>query len=237
MKFTAIAAFITLALAADTFTCNKYSCDATFKDPNACMKFDLNSASNQIYLKACPQDMVCDPALLKNDEALCAKSYSTPMYYPGEYCRSDSECFSRKCVKDVCEGLSKGKACARHRECDKGLRCLNKKCEPTLEAKGKCTAAEECNVNLVCDNGECVKIGSKKVGDLASAPGACATFYTKAGRCEQAPKLKSSSDTECVYTNESKDTPLCGMTATGKKFCNYAAGDVNIQDVLFNTNY
>lgn len=236
MKFTAIAAFFALALATDAFTCNKYSCDTVFKDPNACMKFDLNGASNQVHLKPCPQDMVCDPALVKGDEALCAKNYSSPKYYPGEYCRVDSECFSRKCVKDVCEGGAKESVCTEHWQCDKGLRCLNGKCAATLEAKGRCAAAEECSVNLVCDNGECVKIGSKKVGDLASAPGACVTFYVSGGKCEQAPKLKSSSDTECVYTNDKKDMPLCGMTTTGKKYCNYAAGDVNIQDVLFTIN-
>jgi hypothetical protein len=223
--------FFVLVLSEDH--CMKYSCSNEFQNKESCMKFN----SREVYLKACEKDMVCDTNRLKGNEATCAGNYSSAKFYPGEYCRSHSECFSNNCTNQTCRGFEKNKSCTESWECKEGLHCSNYGCVETFKNDSKCQDEEDCDANLVCSSGICTKIGSKEINKTATVPEACKSFYVEGGLCKEAPKLKSFNETHCEYTNEEVVKSICGLTELKKKYCPAAPGDVDIQDVSCSCNF
>lgn len=233
------------ALALARINCPIYNCELNFANKESCYRQSYINGNISLQLHSCLDNKVCDIQQSSSDaeQGTCAKAYSAPISYPGEYCRNSSECYSTQCVNSTCVGLSKDSACVSDADCAAGLYCLSATCQPALKEGEACDATHRCMSNLVCDSGSCVLIGSRKVGTIASMPGACETMYVFNGKCAAGPTLKTSvgltnspEDGQCVYAFSEGKTitkePTCGMTSKGKTFCNPGIGDVKIANVL-----
>ena len=224
-----------------TQACPKYECYTEEKKLDVCAKMDLVADIMSIKVRKCAgTDEICDMPESLGEEGICAKYYSTAKFYPGEYCRNDTECYSGSCVNNTCTGKDLGDDCLDDGECNSKFFCKDGKCAETLALKAACDVfTNKCKANLVCDNAECVKIGSKNNGENAMIPGACKSLYTMKGVCAPGPALeqgKEENPTACVYRLNNKEniteTPMCGMTKTGKKFCKPGRGDVSVSNVF-----
>jgi len=223
--------------------CPKYSCGANFENPNACSKQIMEEHNVHMLLRECKENEVCDIKENSDEEGVCAKHYSASKFLPGEFCTDNSECLSTVCKDGVCVGKGEGEQCEIADECNPGLMCHGKLCNSAAKENDECDAWHHvCQANLVCDNGHCVKIGSKKKGEKANAPGACETLYVHEGVCTTAPTLLTKSDVKCTEDTmceyEIKDIGkfsekcVCGMTKDGEKFCNPGRGDAAISDYM-----
>lgn len=238
MKYVIVIGLLfTLIAGLDTDPCVKYNCVSKLTHPDACMKLNMNGMNNEVNLKPCDKEKLCDTSKITNGEYLCVANYTTPRLYPGEYCITNSSCLSQSCVDNVCRGRNESAECSQNFECNPGLRCLGGQCKNTSAEKKPCTTHEDCRVNLVCTHGYCRKIGSLQPSDKSTVPGACSTFYIEDEICEEAPKLAHENLTHCSYTNGHIESPVCGMANGNKKYCRYMPGDVKIKDVFVIVTY
>ncbi len=227
-------------IADPTRRCPTFTCQKDFDNPNGCSKQAFTDEGMQLWLRSCNTSAVCDVPNSIDEEGVCTDHYTTPKFYPGEYCRHDAECYTFNCQNSTCVGKPVNDNCTDDTECNAGLYCKNAVCVPTLAEKADCDLTlNKCGSNLVCDSGKCVKIGSKAVDEPVTVPGACSTFYAVNGKCAEGPNLrgddqKCPASLECEYTlgtGSFKEPCTCGMTATGARFCNWGRGDLDMSDV------
>ena len=229
-------------LCANSGECAKYVCSKEFSTDTACAKQSFDNGAVIKLRKCSDESKVCDIKEVEDEEGLCSASYSTPKFFPGEYCRADSECYSLKCHNNTCVGHSLGGSCQEDVECDSGLYCAQGQCVSALGAGKTCSEEIKCKANLVCDAGTCVLIGSKKDGEDSSMQGACASFFASNGKCKHGPTLidqggrtKCPASGQCEYNvKDEKGFSLpctCGMTENGDSFCEPGRGDVDISAV------
>ena len=216
--------------------CLSYSCDGKFSNANGCLKYSIINETSKVFLRKCSDNKICDSRNTdENNEALCSPYYELARKYPGEYCKNNTECYSYKCVNNICAGNPNNSYCNNDAYCDKGLYCLDYECVPTSNTD--CNDKKKCSVNLVCDDGKCIKIGSKDIKKRATVPSACSTFYlSEEGICAKGPNLvtKGPNPIKCKYSDKSENDPICGMNSKGDTYCNNGAGDIDFTDVIFN---
>ena len=243
-SFAAVFALI-FAFAAAEFTCDVYSCAKLEGD--ICAR--VNQTDSRLYFEfqTCPESKVCD-LHLGTEPDHCNAFYTTPSKYPGEYAANETECFGGIYDKEkkICLGKKLNDTCSGDIDCGPKLFCSSQICVPALKEGEACGAAAKCDAHLVCNKGNCTKVGSLKEDIEASAPAACKSFYIMNGRCHEGPKLLTSNGKkaeepiecpgDCTYTlngTNHSSSCICGKTEFGRPFCTPGKGDVDITDVIF----
>ena len=156
------------------------------------------SEYSELYLKKCEKpEHVCDTYGMNSSEAICSPYYTKPRFYPGEYCRNSSECYTNNCNETTkkCIGKEFEDSCTKDAECNPGLFCLKidektGKCNHTQKLNDHCDENSKCGSNMVCEKNNCTLIGSKKNGVLADNKNACLSFFIISGKCAPGPKLQ-----------------------------------------------
>lgn len=219
--------------------CPKYICTDSIH--NVCAKHITEGLESSFFLSPCKEKKVCDIVDF-HEEEVCKDSYSVAMLFPGEYCRSNSECYSHICNNKTnqCYGAPVGSDCQTGNDCKEGLYCFDHKCKETLKEDMTCDQLNMCSSPFICDLGKCVMIGSKSNEAKAQVPAACASFFIENGVCTTGPKLSQKNnscpeDGVCKYAMaDSKpftEPCRCGMTNSSKTFCNPGRGDIDSQKV------
>jgi len=218
--------------------CPVYSCDSNILTGENCSKINFESENVTIALKGCKEDLVCDVSPFNLQETSCSLYYTTTKFYPGEYCRNETECYSGICENGKCKGQEEDKDCTKDIDCDPGLYCLEKFCKKAIvnDIYGK---NQKCAANYVKNDNRCVKIGSIDNDKPASVSGACRSLYINSkGLCSEGPKLikSESNSTKCQYqvseTEKEDGDPVCGMSKSGESYCNPGVGDIDFASVL-----
>ncbi len=254
MKSLILGLALLALVSAEELRCDIYTCSPMGKD--ICANSRSNT-SNMVYnMQACDTGKLCDLKFQTGFNDTCAKTYSTARRFPGENCAADSECYSGKCVVDskVCFGAAAGEACDDDSVCGLGLYCdsVSQKCVKARNLTESCTDGK-CDASLVCNSGVCSLIGKLKVGDAATAPAACASFYVAGGKCAEGRKLVrdkgvdaesgplkcSDKRTECQYKSGealTTESCVCGKTVANQRYCNPGVGDLDIKDYISYVN-
>jgi len=219
--------------------CPVYSCDNNTLTGKNCAKINFERENVGITLKGCEGDLVCDVSPFNLQETSCSPYYTTTKFYPGEYCRNETECYSGNCKNGKCEGKKESQNCTKDIDCDPGLYCLGKFCKKAI-VNNTCGKDEKCAANYVKNESRCVKIGSIDNDQPASVPGACSSLYINSkGLCSKGPKLRenkfNSNSNKCEYEVDEiviEDDPVCGMGENGESYCNPGVGNIDSASVL-----
>jgi len=226
-----------IAIANIEHNCTKYIPTTTFFTNLSCAKYTFKT-STIMYLKACPEQKVCDfTSPQENKEFFCRNNSHSPIYYPGEYCSNDSECFSNICKDNTCKGKEN---CNKDIDCKPGHYCLKGTCEEAVTEGKECNETKKCKANLVC-NKTCIKLGSIKNGQEAINPKACSSFYITGGKCSTGPKLNEEdkdkeNPKQCTYKYKDESTrtdkAICGLNKEGARYCALGEGDMELEKVV-----
>eukprot|EP00830_Metopus_es_P013824 TRINITY_DN3487_c0_g1_i1.p1 TRINITY_DN3487_c0_g1~~TRINITY_DN3487_c0_g1_i1.p1 ORF type:complete len:405 (+),score=64.23 TRINITY_DN3487_c0_g1_i1:67-1281(+) len=219
--------------------CTNYTCASMEIDQCAVMKEEEGLTTYTI--NACNNSKVCD--IQPSDLPIkCTDYYNYPFRYPGENCRHNAECKRGTCsVNMTCTGGSKGDTCTDDLDCGPRLYCDSETqtCARALTKDADCTNGK-CDTPYVCNNKKCTSIGSLQIGDIATSPAACKSFYIKDSLCHEGPKLvRNESDPksgpiECTEkcTYKLADVPydepcLCGKTDQMKGYCSPGRAEID----------
>jgi len=87
--------------------------------------------------------------------------------FPGEDCDDIHQCidepnFKSTCQNNKCWGKKENEACSSPSECLVGLYCNGEICKPQVKLGGACKEVYDCENNLGCYNGKCIKFGTLK---------------------------------------------------------------------------
>ena len=156
----------------DSQSCPIYSChEGGFDISPVCARL---TGSNDFQLQVCDQPGLpyCDVTgtITKNYSCVSGPPYNYPQSYPGEVCRSNSDCVSGQCVDNYCQGQSPGGSCVGNQDCDAGFYCgPGFFCVPQLFYGATCSNDFQCQNNLACnrtlfEDGTCVYYFSIPVG-------------------------------------------------------------------------
>ena len=244
MKSLAILLAITaVAFAAEQ--CLVYSCNNALPK-GTCSTKVVNPSNITYQMKACEDSKICDVRLKGEDK--CADFYDQKLAYPGEFCRNDKECIRGKCDVNNTKQciLSPGnETCTDDLDCNPGLFCKAGNCVALKMDKEACGKEDKCHPSFACNDSVCVKIGTGKIGEKASSPIICNSFYLEDGVCKEGPKLSNYSEDRpvqcpqegvCTYKFKEGDRSFtdkcrCGRASTGAKYCQPGRGDISMQDV------
>jgi hypothetical protein len=226
--------------------CLFYQCNDQLP-AGVCSSKTLNNSNTIFQMKECDGEKVCDVRLKGDDK--CEDSYKQKVAYPGEFCRNDSECIKGTCSKDKICTLNPGNTtCEDDTDCNPGLFCKASNCEKLKMFNESCSGEDKCHPSTVCNYSVCVKLGSGIIGQKASAPIACKSFYLEGGACQEGPKLTNHSEDGlacnegylCEYTKVDKskynDKCRCGRGAMGAQYCQPGRGDIDMQPVRILAN-
>ena len=137
----------------------------------------------------CPNDMFCD--------IICRKKFTE--LFIGSKCNYNQECFSNKCVNNVC--ISDPNNCTNDFGCEPGFYCDEEenKCKKMGQKNDYCTHNKNledeiitpneddifgnCSYGFVCNNNKCVEIGSLEDGTESDNNFACKNFLVHNGVC------------------------------------------------------
>jgi len=230
--------------------CPYYMCTDKFESKEVCAIANYTGRRVNISLRECGKDSVCDilPSNLK--ETTCSPYYVRTKFYPGEYCRNDTECYSGVCQNNKCEGRELNEECTKDLECNPGLYCLIEqgRCVEAIKANSPYKENEKCAANLVKNETHCIKIGSIKNNKPSNVHSACRSLFADEGICLEGPTLderhKNKIDViRCYYDYEVNGTakkifmdPVCGMGKEAGGYCNPGIGDVKSHHVTFLNN-
>ena len=174
-----------------------------------CLSYDFNfneSTTTIMIGNICPNDMVC--------EFICVKK-STELFI-GSKCNYNQECFSNKCVNNVC--ISDPNNCTNDFGCNPGSYCNEEenKCKKMGQKNDSCTHDEiwgddffttdediifgNCSYGFVCNNKKCVEIGSLEDGTGSDNKFACKNFLVHNGVCTEIIPGDMDKDGYCQYS-------------------------------------
>ncbi len=226
-------------------TCSRYICTTTALTGSQCSKADSASSPSTYYLKPCANETEVCTVRFESAPDSCAPTRSNPIRYPGEECNSTKDCYRGTCdaTAKICMAANATQSCEDSVDCNPGLYCEAKVCVATKNEGADCSS-KQCNVNAVCSQGKCVRIGSLPIGASSSAAAACSTFYVRDGLCAEGLTLvRSDSETGpivcpgvCQYKNKKGEIMeekacICGMTESNESLCNPGVGDVDPKNV------
>jgi hypothetical protein len=243
-------------IAADN--CPKYICNSTGAQQDGIC---FNNNGTDFFGAKCPTGQRC-PNILSGMPSKCkSKEFDGVLKLPGEKAYNGSDCLSEKMEKSYCVGYSEGTMCSSHSECDVGLICIiggsmnEKVCMPAKKNGEACDHYSNiCAGGLYCDSKDrvCEYYGSTKVGMQVGTEDQdteCESFFLDINdkvTCVFPPKRVSSefvgNGEQCKFsytsaanitTNYSEDS-ACGMTSTGKAWCDpdYYALDKQRDDFI-----
>lgn len=155
---------ITLSVGVFSQSCPTYSChEGGFDISPIC---GMLSESNDFVLQVCddPNQGFCDVTgtITQNYTCVSSPPFKFPQAYPGEYCRSNSDCITDQCVGGYCVGQNAGGSCTGNSDCDVGFYCSpGFYCTAQVSYGQTCTHDFMCANNLACnrtlfEDGTCV---------------------------------------------------------------------------------
>ena len=172
-----------------------------------CISQDFNESTTTIMIgDICPYDMVCN--------SICVKKYTE--LFIGSKCNYNQECFSNKCVNNVC--VSDSNNCKNDFGCNPGFYCDEEenKCKKMGQKNDYCThdkiwedeflTSDEdeifgnCSYGFVCNNNKCVEIGSLEDGTESDNNFACKNFLVHNGVCTGIIPGEMDEDGNCYYS-------------------------------------
>ncbi|CAG9316760.1 unnamed protein product [Blepharisma stoltei] len=164
-KFYAVLLFISLSLVLskdlpNNPNCPIYTCKTSGQSfVNSTCIFYTQTAKNPTYfINACSSVKApyCTPSVMAN--STCEANLPSPPLnaWPGEKCRSSSDCNSlhapRGCVSGICVGSQVNEVCYTNDDCNPGLRCLNQICTPQIPiGQSQCTSDYDCVNSAGCN--------------------------------------------------------------------------------------
>ena len=245
--FILILGFVCYSSAQD---CNRYICNNDLRE-DLCMVKEVTGSNITYQLKECSEGRVCD--LREDDsEARCNNWYTTPLKYPGEYCRNNSECFSGECHANhsICVGRSESLNCESDDICNPGFYCdaNTRKCTSVKKINESCSQNEKCASYLICNKEKCIVHASLDENAIADHPHACKSYFVSNGICKNGSKLKRGENDpkfgpipcpetvgRCTYVldgSENAEPCICGITNNTAKYCPPGRGDLILDDVF-----
>lgn len=172
MKVLALGLMILNLMLAQQVNCPAYVCGNL---PNLeCVQFKPELYSYVIHKCISEDNSYCPASIGENSVCQPQPLPIVESFYPGEKCRTDSDCLSMTCKKNKCEGLGEGKACksqiTQNSQCNPGLFCnLSKSptpiCEKLLKEHEPCSDDSQCIYGTSCFlSTTCQKLSSFKAG-------------------------------------------------------------------------
>lgn len=226
--------------------CWSYKCDSI---KSTCI---YPSASTNTYVVSPCTELsrpYCDPSNLNANTTCSEPKNVEPVSegYPGEPCRSDSDCINSKCLSRYCYGKVLNESCTSHLECNPGLRCSNSICTTLLKPGKACSSDFDCVPTSGCNNKVCTEYYSLGVNSSVSdcSQDDQSSVFCESGSCA----YKSTSKlTVCIEPFISKSLPSmcksskdclgqslsgysinskcqCGMNWNGTMYCAAHSGD------------
>jgi hypothetical protein len=138
-------------------------------DKDTCVFYDSEEEKN--YVQACDELSTCNPPETLPGNYTC-KADEVQKSYPGEQCKTDSDCMYGSCGSDLkCAGKSENEACSDTLECAPGYYC-NTKCTTLMSGISAygCKEDSDCDYDMFCyiqahsSLNECYTIFSFKSG-------------------------------------------------------------------------
>ena len=161
-----------------------------------------------------------------------------PQYLlPGDLCQDSEDCLSQRCEEGVCVGKQKGGHCSTMLDCEIGLYCAKKTCQPLIssqEERTECETPLDCDVHSSCFDGKCVRYFSQDIGEQTDCSLLHFSFLCNSGLCADnvcvSPPSHSTIypsrcevDSDCSLTEcesfVSSGKCTCGGSSSGHKYC------------------
>lgn len=230
---------ITLSVGVFSQSCPTYSChEGGFDISPIC---GMLSDTNDIVLQVCDQPFqgFCDVTgtITKNYTCVNSPPFNFPQAYPGEYCRSNSDCITNQCVSGYCAGQGAGGTCTGNSDCNVGYYCsAGFYCTPQVSYGQSCTHDFMCANNLACnrtlfEDGTCVYYFSLPLGGKV---GMCIDMLTEGisnlcstGTC----RLDSPTDSIGTCTNV-----MYAPTLNYPRICNVDSDCIGIDGSGYSAN-
>lgn len=229
-----------------TSSCDVYLSNETLPSTICATESKGDEDGRIFHLQRCEGKQVCNFTNKNKTEGKCADKYGYLTKYPGEYCTEVDKCSYSNCTNNKCPGIPPGQKCNDTFTCEPGLFCESKDkeggiCVERKREREECKDDEECKINMVCNNKECVRHGSLSIGKEANKSFACQTLFIEDGKCAEPYKLKDAEKSlecpkneskGCTYKNSKGDEIRkdceCVRGAVRTKFCVPGVGDFNI---------
>ena len=247
MKTLIFIIIITLISNSVNQQCQKVKCDEIIEE-NVCI---LPKNDTSIF-QLCPKEKICQIISEEPiDKTYCENIKLIQKKYPGLQCNNNTECFSNKCINNICEGIKEGNKCNLTSDCEYGNVCRKenndsnyKICTNPIkenDKENKCYDDSECDLDYGCLNNKCIKYFSLNEGEsigisLSPELSLCQSgFSDENGVCKTLTlqnELEECNDIcEYIDTNgniiKKKDNCLCGYNELGKKYCLLGSGNSN----------
>ena len=152
-------------------TANKTCANNIYTKSDKKFYVDLFSYSCNWNSEICKFDRTFVKEEFKNSQ--CAeKDDNTGRRFPGEACKTNSDCFIKdgvkiegigECKNNICSGFDKGAECKDTSQCLSGYYCKSKKvdninvstCEAQLKEGDDCESMFDCRNNFICKDKKC----------------------------------------------------------------------------------
>ena len=134
-----------------------YQCSNINLLSDQCMlNYTDKNGDTHILLKICPQNKICQPT---RDYTMGFCIINIKEVFPGYECHFSSQCSTRRCSSNICQGFEENKYCNPNKmECNNNMNCRKifeeyryvYKCLNVSEELEKCESNNDCGLNMVC---------------------------------------------------------------------------------------
>lgn len=220
----------------DATACETYHYDSTLGS-GVCQVLNRIDNSNNFFhrIKSCEQDNeTCDYlSPYKGSEVINCQPIKNGI--PGDPCKYNINCKSNMCILGVCDGKLKNGRCNEDEDCNRGLACVNKKCQMQLPQNSKCKRNNECVNDNGCYNYKCIPYFSLDEGEESQYSIFCKSRFAINGFCREIDLVQENSSTNkdysclnpnvgCKYQIRNGGQTfytncLCSFGSTTKKYC------------------
>lgn len=211
------------------FTCSP---DHLYILPSTCVYFDNSRYTPAYYIQPCqdPSLPYCEFNLNQNSSCTASPSTSNLGKYPGEKCKSDSDCISRSCLSQICEGKAANSKCKTNSDCNPGLFCSSLICTELKEVGASCKSSFECDSSAGCLKGKCVKYWTAATGTaIEDCNSYGESFFCETGKCEKSKctslKKNLSTPSQCQNDTDCPSVCECGRNQNANRYCRLEGGD------------
>ena len=211
------------------FTCSP---EHLYLLPSTCVFFDNSRYTPAYYIQPCqdPSLPYCSFNLNQNSSCTASPLSSYTGKFPGEKCKSDSDCISRSCLSQICEGKAINSKCKANSECSPGLFCSSQTCTLLKDTGASCKSTFECETSAGCLKGKCVKYWTASTGtsiDDCNEYGE--SFFCESGKCENnkctSTKKNLSMPSLCTADTDCPSVCECGRNLNANRYCRLEGGD------------
>lgn len=154
LKILLLIIYFTKSISISVYHCSPMD----FMYQQCMLNYTDKNGDTHILLKQCPENKICQPT---RDYSMGFCIYNIKELSPGHKCYYFSQCSTRYCLNNICQGYSINKYCNHDKmECDNRLTCKKTleerenryvyKCQNVSELNEPCENNYECGFNLVC---------------------------------------------------------------------------------------